>query len=95
MGHFKNIIGCNFDTYFQLKDQDIYFIKDDTYKISTTSYLESDSSLPPYRYRFADLNIERINYTDQGYYQCVINIVGYSIKEIRSTHVDLQLPGML
>ncbi|XP_047126733.1 uncharacterized protein LOC100198789 isoform X1 [Hydra vulgaris] len=89
-----NIIGCSFDTYYALNYEDVFFIKDDSIKIYTAANLASNIEYfnPPYTYKMNNLAIEGVTYYDQGYYQCAININGYSLKEIRSAQVDVLLP---
>ncbi|XP_065668365.1 adhesion G-protein coupled receptor G4-like isoform X3 [Hydra vulgaris] len=94
LGSFISIQGCEFDTYFKLKKEDVYWVKDGIKKIYTTVYQASQSYMPPYRYRLGNIVINQANYIDHGYYQCLINLFGYSSNQIKSGHIDLQLPDV-
>ncbi|XP_065668361.1 uncharacterized protein LOC100208992 isoform X7 [Hydra vulgaris] len=90
VGSSISIRGCRFNTHFKLKENDVYWLKDGIKKINASFYgYEFDN--PPYRYIFDDIFINQLNYFDHGYYQCVINLFGYSSNKIRSGHVNLQL----
>ena len=84
-----SIIGCEFESYFKLKEEKVYWIKDSVKKIDAYVYLVNDQL--PYRYKFSDLYFDRINFIDHGYYQCALNSVSSSIKEVISDQYDLQL----
>ncbi|XP_012553637.1 adhesion G-protein coupled receptor G4 isoform X1 [Hydra vulgaris] len=92
VGSSISILGCVFDTYFILKEDDVYWLKDGIKKINANVYFLEGSVMLPRRYRFSNIVINQLNYYDHGYYQCVINLFGSSSNKIKSVHFNLQLP---
>ena len=86
------IRGCQIVSYFNLTNSDVYWLKNGLEKVALENVTITGRNRRS-EYLLSDLQFERSNYVNQGFYQCAVFSRSFMKTPILSEKIHIQFEG--